>query len=141
MRQCASSTRASTRGAARRRSPVGGIRVGLDAIRRSVKTAIRSPLLLLEPRSRNKRAALAHQMGERRDQQAGKPADQRAVDADVLEIGPNVALKLADELLLLPAHDLVLDEAADLRTVLLHDERRAVQDLLVEPRLHLAIGA
>ena len=52
-----------------------------------------------------------------------------------------MALELHDELLLLPAHDLVLDEAADLRAVLLNERRHAAQDLLVDPLLHLVVRA
>ena len=37
-----------------------------------------------------------------RDREPRQPADHRAVDADVLQVGPDVALELGDELLLLP---------------------------------------
>src|SRR4029079_425721 len=96
-------------------------------------------------RCRNLRAAgakgLARELGESRDDEAGEPADQRAVDADVLHGRPDMALELADQLLLLPAHDLVLDEAADLRAVLLDESRRRLEDLLVDPLLDFPVRA
>ena len=51
-----------------------------------------------------------------------------------------MALELEHQPLLLPAHHLVLDEAADLRAMLLHQRRRRPQDLLVDPVLDLAVG-
>src|SRR5438270_6414537 len=86
-------------------------------------------------------SGLAHELRQDSDEQAGQAAHQRAVDADVLQVRTDVALELADELVLLPAHDLVLDEAPDLGAVLLDDERRAFENLLVEPGLDFAIGA
>src|SRR4051794_5384904 len=79
-------------------------------------------------------------LGRRGDEQPGESAHQRAVDADVLQVGTDVALELEHQPLLLPAHDLVLDEAADLGAMLFHQRRRRAQDLLVDPRLDLAIG-
>src|SRR5216117_3316530 len=124
-----------------RRSPVGGIRARLSATRRSVKTAIALSGSRWIKTRRKLRAVLSNELGERRDDEAGEPADQRAVDTDVLEIRADMALELGDQLLLLPAHDLVLDEAADLRAVLFDQRRRRPQDLLVDPLLDLAVGA
>src|SRR5436309_14756430 len=90
---------------------------------------------------RKLRAALSNELGQRGDDQPGETADQRAVDADVLQVRADVALELRDELLLLPAHDLVLDEAADLRAVLFDQRGCSLEDLLVDPLLDLAVGA
>src|SRR5436190_4664141 len=124
-----------------RRSPVGGISARFKATRRSVKTAIALSGSRWIKTRRKLRAALSNELGERRDDEASEAADQRAVDADVLQIRADVALELGDQLLLLPAHDLVLDEASDLRAMLLHQRRHAAQDLLVDPVLHLVVGA
>src|SRR5437762_12612405 len=124
----------------RRRSPVGGISAWFSATRRSVKTAISLSGSRWIKTRRKLRAALSNELGERRDDEASEAADQRAVDADVLQIRADVALELGDQLLLLPAHDLVLDETADLRPVLFDERRRRPQDLLVDPLLDLVVG-
>src|SRR5918911_4736195 len=125
-------------GTGRRRSPVGGIRAGFAATRRSVKTAIHA----LRSACEGAAVQLAcRELREDRNDEPGKAADQRAVDADVLQVRADVALELGDQLLFLPAHDLVFDEAPDLRAMLLHQHRRALEDLLIQPALQLAIAA
>src|SRR3954462_14520068 len=74
------------------------------------------------------------------DREADQGADDRAVDADVLEIRADVALELRDQLLLLPRKDLILDEAAKLGAVLFHQRGQRRQDLLVDPRADRRIG-
>ena len=54
--------------------------------------------------------------------------------------GPMWRSSSCHQLLLLPAVDLVLDEAPDLRAVLLHQRRQRLQDLLVDPLPDLAVG-
>src|SRR3954465_2539000 len=72
--------------------------------------------------------------------EATQGADERAVDADVLEIRADVALELRDQLLLLPREDLILDETAKLGAVLFHQRGQRRQDLLVDPPADRGIG-
>src|SRR5690349_6665223 len=84
--------------------------------------------------------ASMRQLRERGDHQARETAHQGAVHADVLQVRADVALELRDQLVLLPAVDLVLDEAADLGAMLFDQRRKRMQDLLVDPLPDLAVG-
>src|SRR5687767_6123519 len=106
-------------------------------------TRLRAAIFLNLPSVKRPRRRVQTSMrepGQRRDGQAGEAAHQRAVDADVLQVGADVALELLHQLLFLPAVDLVLDEAADLRAVLLDQRRQRPEDLLVDPLADLAVG-
>src|SRR5688500_6306786 len=106
-------------------------------------TRLRAGIFLNLPSVKRPRRRVQTSMREprqRRDGEASEAAHQRAVDADVLQVGADVALELLHQLLLLPAVDLVLDEAADLRAVLLDQRRQRLEDLLVDPLPDLAIG-
>src|SRR5688572_1615410 len=106
-------------------------------------TRLRAGIFLNLPSVKRPRRRVQTSMREprqRRDGQAGEAAHQRAVDADVLQVRADVALELLHQLLFLPAIDLVLDEAADLRAVLLDQRRQRLEDLLVDPLADLAVG-
>src|SRR3954469_24737690 len=83
---------------------------------------------------------LGQELRQGGDREANQGADDRAVDADVLEIGADMALELRDQLLLLPRKDLILDEAAKLGAVLFHERGQRRQDLLVDPSTDRGIG-
>src|SRR3954447_23610655 len=76
------------------------------------------------------------QLRERIDAETNRRTDDRAVDADVLQVGADGTLELEHELLARPRMNLLFDEAADVRPIALDERRCRLDDLFIDERLH-----